>query len=136
MRTEVKVVLVLMIIGTLALFWDDVLAAVNGMTPLEAAEFIWMVTVKSTVLAICAWLASTVPHIVKPWLKLVKRRQRQAWRSGPNAQWKQHQQTPKMPKWNSTERALLLWSRLQGMDGGGGRRMENGGERPTFRWRK
>lgn len=135
MRTEVKIILIFLIVGTLALFWSDVLAAVKGMTPLEVAEFLWMVTVKATVLAICAWLASTVPSAVKPWLRLVKRRQRQAWRSGPNAQWKQHQQGPKMPRLNSTERALLLLSKLQMLDGGG-RKVKDGRERSTFRWRK
>lgn len=133
MRTEIKIILMIMIVVTLALFWDDALAAVAGMTPLEVAEFLWMVTVKATVLAICAWLASTVPHVVGPWLKLVKRSQRRAWRSGPNANW---QKAPKMPKLTAEERMMMM---LYKMQQGTGRqqptaRIEEHEQPVEFRW--
>jgi hypothetical protein len=113
MRTEIKILLITMAIVTLTIYWRDVLAAVDGMTPLEIAEFLWMVTVKATVLAILAWIASTLPHIIKPWLRLFRRRGRQAWRSGPNAQWQKTQEPrlPRLPRLTAEQKFWLMMAR-------------------------
>lgn len=112
MKTEIKIILLCMIVVTAVLCWDSIAAYFRDMTPMQIVEFFWMVTVKATVLAICAWLASTVPHIVRPWIKMAKRiSRRQSWRPGPNAQWES--QTPRMPRMTAEQKFMLLLARMQ-----------------------
>ena len=112
MKKEHLIILGMTALGGAALFFDDALAFFAGMSPLEAVKTIFTFILHVAVGTIAATVALGLPKIVRPWLKMLKRRQRQAWRAGPNAQWRV--QTPKM-RLTAEERALMLLAKLQGM---------------------
>lgn len=104
MKKEFLLMLIFIAIAGMALFFDQALAALRGMSPLEMIQAIWTFILHVTVGTICATVIFGLPKIVQPWLKTFRWKQRQArrhWHAGPNAQWKQ---TPRvrMPRLNAT----------------------------------
>lgn len=98
MRKEILIFLGLIAVAGLALFFDDVLAYFNGMTPLEAIQQIFTFILHVTIGTVCGYVVFGLPAIVKPWVRMLRRNRRHAWRSGPNAQWAKtpRQPTPKL----------------------------------------
>ena len=66
---------VLLVIGVI-LFFDQVLALFQGMSPLEAMQKIFSFILHVVVVTILSYVAFTLPEIVKPWLRMVRRRGR------------------------------------------------------------
>jgi len=103
------------------LSWEPILAYFGGMSPMEAMQTIWTFVLRVTVGTILAYAAYTLPEIVKPWLKMLKEKQKQArrkWRSGPDGLWRRrtpgHGESAPATRWTAEERALLLLARLNG----------------------
>lgn len=109
MKREVMIVLGLVLVAAAVLFWDQIMSAFAGMTPLEAMQTIVQYILHVTVITIFGFLIFGLPEIVKPWIKMLKRAPKR-WRSGPNAQW---QKAPRMPKLTAEQRTLLLLQQLQ-----------------------
>lgn len=102
MKKETLVLLGLIAVAGLALFFDDVAAWLGGMTPLEAVKQIATFILHVTVGTVAATALFGLPKIVKPWMRMLKRRQRRAWRSGPDAQWQTRTPSVRMPKLTAT----------------------------------
>lgn len=102
------------VIGGL-LFFDQVMAVFQGMTPLDAIQTIWQFILHVTVGTIFAYLIIGLPEIVKPWVRMLRRRRR-IWRAGPDARG-ESQNTPRMPRLTAEQRTILLLQQLQ--NGGG-----------------
>jgi hypothetical protein len=109
MKREVMIVLGLVLVAAAVLFWDQIMSAFAGMTPLEAMQTIVQYILHVTVITIFGFLIFGLPEIVKPWIEMLKRAPKR-WRSGPNAQW---QKAPRMPKLTAEQRTLLLLQQLQ-----------------------
>lgn len=89
-------------------FQDQVAAALQGMTALDAIDFIMMFALKATVLAILSWAAYHAPKFIRPWLKLKRqafRQKRQMMRRGVTPPSKPA--VPYVPRLNKD--AVLLW---------------------------
>lgn len=108
-RSEIMIVLGLVLVVAAVLFWDQVMAIFAGMTPLEAMQTIVQYVLHVTVITIFGFLIFGLPEIARPWIKMLKRTPKR-WRSGPNAKW---EKTPRMPKLTAEQRTLLLLQQLQ-----------------------
>lgn len=102
MKKELLIFLGLIAVAGLALFFDDVLAYFNGMTPLEAVKQIFTFVLHVTVGTVCGYVVFGLPTIVKPWMRMLRRNRRHAWRSSLNAGF--HAKTPRVqtPKLTAT----------------------------------
>lgn len=105
MRRFVLTVVILALIAGVMLFPDQVLAQFRGMTPLDAMKTIVTFILHVAVGTIAAYVAYTLPEIVSPWLKALKR----------NSKGKKHnstdfQKVQKTPKMNTDAlfRAYML----------------------------
>lgn len=108
-RSEIMIVLGLVLVVGAVLFWDQVMDTFSGMSPLEAMQTIVQYILHVTVITIFGFLIFGLPEIAKPWIRMLKRTPKR-WRSGPNAQW---QRKPRMPKMTAEQRTLLLLQQLQ-----------------------
>ena len=59
-----------------ALFWQDVLAVFRGMTVLESMKFIVTFILHVAAGTIAAYVLYTLPEIVNPWLRALKKSRR------------------------------------------------------------
>jgi len=71
-------------IGSLT-FADQIAAVFDGMTPLEALNFIVTFILHVAVATIAAWVVFGLPEIVKPWLRMFRRTPAHRRRSAPQA---------------------------------------------------
>lgn len=108
-RSELIILLGLVLVVAAVLFWDQVKDIFAGMTPLEAMQTVVQYILHVVVITIFGYVIFGLPAILKPWLKMLRRSPRR-WRSGPNAQW---QKAPRMPKLTAEQRTLLLLQQLQ-----------------------
>lgn len=77
-----------LLVGAL-IFWRDVIALFAGMTPLESIQFIGNAMLHTAVVTICLWGATTLPELVKPWARMLRkagRRRRKAVYQGVQVQ--------------------------------------------------
>lgn len=102
-------IILLFVLGIGAAFYaDDILAVFHGMGPLEALEFILNYVLHVAVVTIVAFLVFGLPEIVKPWMRVLRRKQR-AIRRGELPS--RAPSTPRMPRTNKD--ALLAWMAAQ-----------------------
>lgn len=110
MRRFVLTVVILALIAGVMLFPDQVLAQFRGMTPLKAMKTIVTFILHVAVGTILAYAAYTLPEIVSPWLKALKRRLNG--KKYKSTDFQKVQKTPRM----STD-ALMRAYMLQQMSG-------------------
>lgn len=97
-------IILLFVLGIGAAFYaDDILAVFHGMGPLQALEFILNYVLHVAVVTIVAYTLFGLPHIVKPWLRMLSRK-RKAMRRGGLPQRAVAPRTPRMNK-----DAVLAW---------------------------
>jgi hypothetical protein len=98
-------IILLFVLGIGAAFYaDDILAVLQGMGPLEALEFIFNYVLHAVVVTIIGFVVVGLPGILKPWLRLLQRKQRGLRRRvAPYA-------TPKVPRVpRMSKDALITW---------------------------
>ncbi len=66
---------IVLVIGA-GIFGDQVSAIFHGMTPMESLKFIVTFILHVSVGTIAAYVAYTLPEIVKPWMRVLKRRRK------------------------------------------------------------
>lgn len=80
-----------------AVFWEDVSALFAGMSPLEALERIVTFVLHVAVATLAMYAVTTIPHVVKPWLRTFRWKQRAA-RRGAGAIHTARLSSPKVNK--------------------------------------
>ena len=70
-----------LLVGAL-IFWRDVIALFAGMTPLEALQQIANYLLHVTVVTVCVWAATTLPELVKPWVRMLRKAGRRRHKAG------------------------------------------------------
>ena len=118
MKKEMPFVLAMIALAGVILFWDHVWAYFSAMTPMEGLQTIAAFCVKWTVIGVCVWAATTLPEVVKPWMKIWKKQAR--WRAGPGANWRRQgtQTRSSAPRLTNDQKFMMMMSR---MNQGGGR---------------
>lgn len=102
MKKEILIFFGLIAVAGLAMFFDDVMAYFNGMTPLEAIKQIFTFVLHVTVGTVCGYVVFGLPAIAKPWMQMLRRKRRASWRSGPNAHWQAKVPRVQAPKLTAT----------------------------------
>ena len=103
-KTIVRIALGLVFVAAL-FYWRDVWGWVSAKTWDELAGDILGFCLKWFYLAIFGWLAMTIPHYIKPWLKLARVKRRNMLRAARRGQPIEARVT--MPKVNKNE--ALAW---------------------------
>ena len=106
MKRQPLVILIIIALIGCVLFADQVLAFFRGMGPLEAIQTIWQFVLHVTVGTICAYMVYTLPEIVKPWLKTLRWKQRQARRLPPG---RPAVHAPRLPRLSAAQQAQQFW---------------------------
>lgn len=65
-------------------FYNQVVAIFAEMTPLEALNTIITFVLHVAVVTIAVWAVTTLPDLVKPWMRALKWKRKQAKRGGPS----------------------------------------------------
>jgi hypothetical protein len=111
--TFVKIGLVLAFVTAL-LFWQDVWAWIDSKPPMELALDVIGFALKWFYLALLAFLAASVPHYIKPWLKLTRLNGRRRLKAARRGRW--HGQPVearvKMPRMNRNEALVWMMSQM------------------------
>lgn len=76
MKKEYLIFLIILLVIGAILFFDQVLALFQGMSVLEAMQKILTFILHVVVVTIISYVAFTIPNIVKPWLRMIRRQQR------------------------------------------------------------
>ena len=76
MKKHLLIVLTLITIVAAILFYDQVLAIFHGMSVLEAMQFIITFVLHVAVTTICVYAVYTLPEIVGPWVKTLRKSRR------------------------------------------------------------
>lgn len=100
------IVLVLVLVVSVGLFWQDVFAIFVGMTPLQAMEQIVTFILHVAVATIAVYAVTTLPELIKPWLKTFKRQQRQARRGRLSVSAKVPK--PRLPKPKASQQPVVM----------------------------
>lgn len=85
-------------------FYDQVLAIFNGMTPLAALKMITDYILHVAIVTIIGMVLFGLPEIIKPWLGLLRRKRRAMRRGQVPAHTMAAQRTPRINK-----DAVLMW---------------------------
>lgn len=101
MKKMMVALLFIAAIGGLVYF-DQVLAIFHGMTPLAALKMITDYVLHVAVVTIIGFVVFGLPEIVKPWLRMMRRKQRSV-RRGQVVM----PQAPRAPRMNKD--AVLMW---------------------------
>lgn len=109
-ETFVKIGLALAFVTAL-LFWKDVWAWVDSKPPLELAQDVFGFALKRFYLGFLAFLVATIPHYIKPWLKLARLNGRRKLRAARRGYPQQVEARVTMPKVNRNE--ALVWMASQ-----------------------
>lgn len=127
MRKDALTVLALIGLAGAAVYWEPIAASFDGMTPLDGLQTITAFFIKWAVIGLCVWAVSTIPDVVKPWLRMLRRNAR-SWRPGPNARWQGNSSAqPRMPRLTAEQRFLMLLARMNQQ---GGRNMGSPRQNP------
>jgi len=111
-KQEFLILLVIVLVIGGIFFFDQVLAVFQGMSVLEAMQFIVQFVLHVAVVTILSYVAYTLPEIVKPWLKAFRSRRRRARRQPTQKQ--SHTATPKGRLTNAQIMQLLMMSQQSG----------------------
>jgi hypothetical protein len=76
MNNPFVIFLSIVLIVSGSLFYDQVLAIFRAMTPLEAMQQIATFVLHVIVVTILGYVAITVNHIVRPWVRMFQQKQR------------------------------------------------------------
>jgi len=72
MNKKLLIIISLVLLIGSALFYDQVLAAFNGMTPLESLQFLANYILHATVATIVGIVLVGLPKIMKPWINALR----------------------------------------------------------------
>lgn len=94
-RKDFVIVLVIVVVVGAILFYDQILAVFQGMSPLEAMRFIVSFVLHVSVATIASYAAYTLPEFVRPWLRMMRTKRRRS-RRQPNQQKKPRQRSQRL----------------------------------------
>ena len=86
MKKDILIFLGLIAMAGIVIFIDPIWKYFSTMGPLEAIQQIFTFILHVVIVTICVYVVTTLPEIVKPWMKVLKLRAK--WESGPNAHWR------------------------------------------------
>jgi hypothetical protein len=75
-RKDFMIVLVIIVLIGAILFYDQIVAIFQGMSPMEAMKFIVSFVLHVAVATILSYIAYTLPEFVKPWMKILRTNRR------------------------------------------------------------
>lgn len=75
-RKDFMIVLVIIVLIGAILFYDQILAIFQDMSPMEAMKFIVSFVLHVAVATIVSYIAYTLPEFVKPWMKMMRTNRR------------------------------------------------------------
>jgi hypothetical protein len=101
------IIMTIILVVAAGLFWREIWGVFSGMSVLQAMEQIVTFVLHIAVATIAVYAVTTLPELIKPWMKTFRWRQRQA-RRGRSHMKPATKSSPRMPKLKAGQQPVVM----------------------------